>query len=286
MSRPTPPGDSADEPEVIDLGLSYEPPPVAPSAETGPPVGVLPVGAPPVGPRHASAPAAPDRGVEGGSDVSALPVAGPEVVAASVRYVRAGRVILDDLDIAAHPGQILAVTGPSGSGKSSLLALLAGLERPDGGRVLVDGAPVDGVPAGVGLVLQSYGLVGVLTAAENVEVALQALRPKIDRAQIRARARAVLASLEVADASDQLVDQLSGGQQQRVAIARALVVAPRLLLADELTAELNHETKQLVLGRVREMADRGATVVIATHDDEVASICDRSVHLVDGRIQG
>jgi putative ABC transport system ATP-binding protein len=213
------------------------------------------------------------------------PIAGPELRGELLSYARAGRQVLDRLSVQAHPGQMLAVTGPSGSGKSSLLALLAGLERPDSGQVLLDGQPVTGVAPGVGLVLQGYGLVGVLTAAENVEVVLQAERRRRTRSQIRALARHALDAVGIADAADHLVEQLSGGQQQRVAVARALLIQPRLLLADELTAELDHRTKELVLGLVRGLAARGATVVVATHDVEVAALCDRRVHVVDGRLK-
>jgi putative ABC transport system ATP-binding protein len=136
----------------------------------------------------------------------------------------------------------LAVTGPSGSGKSSLLALLDGLEPPDSGTVSRTGAQTAGtVPDGYGLVMQGYGLVGVLSAAENVEVVLQG--QGLDRNDILDRAEDVLAALGLEEVADHLVEQLSGGQQQRVAIARALVVEPTVLLADELTAELDHVSR-------------------------------------------
>jgi putative ABC transport system ATP-binding protein len=145
-----------------------------------------------------------------------------------------------------------------------------------------DGLRPDGLRP-VGLILQGYGLVGVLTAAENVEVALQAYRPVLPREHIRGRALAALEAVGIADAGNRLVDQLSGGQQQRVAIARALVIEPALLLADELTAELDHDTKLVILTVIRALADRGATVVVATHDRDVAQLCDRQTALDDGR---
>jgi ABC-type lipoprotein export system ATPase subunit len=206
-----------------------------------------------------------------------------ELAAARVAFRRDGRQILDDVSVRAYAGEALAVTGPSGSGKSSLLALLAGLEAPDDGAVTVDDVPVDGgVPAGFGLVLQGYGLVSVLTAAENVEVVLQGRG--LARAEVRDRAQAVLEAVGLEDVVDHLVDQLSGGQQQRVAVARALVVEPTVLLADELTAELDAESARHVLHLVMGIARRGGVVVVATHDDAVARACHAELRLVDGRV--
>jgi putative ABC transport system ATP-binding protein len=207
----------------------------------------------------------------------------PTLIADRVGYQRAGRQILDDVSVSAYPYEVLAVTGPSGSGKSSLLALFAGLEPPDGGRVIRNGAQTAGtVPEGYGLVLQGYGLVGVLSAAENVEVVLQG--QGLDRNDILDRAEDVLAALGLEEVADHLVEQLSGGQQQRVAIARALVVEPTVLLADELTAELDHVSRERVLDRVFALADNGSTVVICTHDLEVAARCHRQVELTNGRL--
>jgi putative ABC transport system ATP-binding protein len=206
-----------------------------------------------------------------------------ELGADGVGFRRNGREILADVSVRALAGEALAVTGPSGSGKSSLLAILAGLEQPDDGLVTVDGAPVDGfVPDGFGLVLQGYGLVSVLTAAENVEVVLQGRG--LARAEVRDRAQAVLEAVGLEDVVDHLVDQLSGGQQQRVAVARALAVEPAVLLADELTAELDAETARHVMHLVMGVARRGGVVVIATHDDAVARACHAELRLVDGRV--
>jgi ABC-type lipoprotein export system ATPase subunit len=206
-----------------------------------------------------------------------------ELVADGIGFRRDGRQILDDVSLRALAGEALAVTGPSGSGKSSLLSILAGLEPPDAGSVSVDRAGVDvGVPDGFGLVLQGYGLVSVLTAAENVEVVLQGRG--LVRAEVRDRAQAMLEAVGLEDVVDHLVDQLSGGQQQRVAVARALVVEPAVLLADELTAELDAETARHVLHLVMGVARRGGVVVVATHDDAVARACHAELRLVDGRM--
>ncbi len=203
------------------------------------------------------------------------------VTAEAVRYQRAGRLILDDVSVSAYPYEVLAITGPSGSGKSSLLALLAGLEPPDSGTVTRSTpSPAEGVPEGYGLVLQGYGLVGVLSAAENVEIVLQGQR--MDRDDLRDRAELVLDAVGLAEVTDHLVEQLSGGQQQRVAIARALVTDPSVLLADELTAELDHVSREKVLSRVFALAERGSTVVICTHDPGLAADCHRQIQLTNG----
>ncbi len=194
--------------------------------------------------------------------------------ARDIRYVRDGRAILDGVSFDAAPGTVTAIVGPSGSGKSSLLAIVAGLESPDGGSVEN--------PFGAdrtALVLQAYGLVSLLTAAENVEMALQA-SPGLSRRRIRRRAAAALDSVGLAPVADHLTEALSGGQQQRVAIARALVVNPRLLLADEFTAELDPSSRERIDGMVRGLARDGATVIVATHDPLIAAAAD---HVVDLR---
>jgi putative ABC transport system ATP-binding protein len=214
-------------------------------------------------------------------DVDALDV--DALVVDAVSYARNGRTILDHVSLVATPGTSLAVVGPSGSGKSSLLALMAGLEQPDSGAVRrkANGS----APAVTGLILQGYGLVSVLTAAENVEVPLQAgAAGPLTRSDVRARAAAALAAVGLTAVADHLIEELSGGQQQRVAIARALVLDPTVLFADELTAELDHEWKDHVVDLVLGIAHSGGTVVLATHDLQIAARCDRIVRLVDGRV--
>jgi len=207
----------------------------------------------------------------------------PVLAARGVRYLPTDRVVLDDVGIEVVPGEMLAVTGPSGSGKSSLLAILAGLAVPDAGEVLLDGVPLEpGTDTGFGLVLQGYGLVFVLTAAENVEVPLQA--HGVARAETRSRAAEALDLVGLGEMADRPVEDLSGGQRQRVAVARALAVEPRVLLADEPTAQQDAATKYLLLALFRAAADAGTAVVIATHDPEVVSACDREIALHDGRL--
>jgi ABC-type lipoprotein export system ATPase subunit len=131
-------------------------------------------------------------------------------------------------------------------------------------------------------VLQGYGLVAILTAAENVEVSLQARG--IDRTTTRERAAAALESVGLQDLADRRVEELSGGQRQRVAVARALAVRPRVLLADEPTAQQDSATKVRLLDLFRDAATGGAAVVIATHDPELVARCDREVALHDGHL--
>jgi len=202
--------------------------------------------------------------------------AGLAVTARGVVVVRDGRRIVDGVDIDVAPGRILAVTGPSGSGKSTLLAVLAGLVQPDAGTV----EPADRAER-TGIVFQGYGLLPVLTAAENVELPLQLAG--VARDEVGRRAEAALARAGLADITDRLAEELSGGQRQRVAVARALVVEAGLLVADEPTAELDADTAAVVLAALRAEAAAGAAVVIATHDPDVAALCDDTLHLVDGR---
>ncbi len=210
-----------------------------------------------------------------------------ELRAERLGVVRAGRQVLQDVSLLAPTGRILVLTGPSGSGKSTLLAVLAGLEPATTGTVHWDaellGPRLRGVRSRCGLVLQGYGLVSLLTAAENVELVLQARG--LPLAEVTDRAEQALGQVGLAESADHLVEQLSGGQQQRVAVARAVVAEPELLLADEPTAELDHGTRDRILGVLAAQADRGAVVVLATHDRAVADIADDELVLRDGRPQ-
>jgi len=184
-------------------------------------------------------------------------------------------------------GDIAVLHSPDPSDDVDLIKRIIGLPgdriRVERGQVLVDDQPLgQGVPDGFGLVLQGYGLVSVLTAAENVEVALQGLG--LSRDEVRDRAAAALAEVGLEPVGDHLVEQLSGGQQQRVAVARALAMDPAVLLADELTAELDAHSRTRVLALVLGAARRGTLVVLATHDPEVADACAARLRLVDGRV--
>ncbi|MEW9548803.1 ATP-binding cassette domain-containing protein [Nonomuraea sp. NPDC050783] len=205
---------------------------------------------------------------------------GPALACRALSCLAGGRTIIENLTLEFEPGERVALMGPSGSGKTTLLTTLAGLLPPAAGRVLAGGVPLDEQPelrSGLALVFQSYGLLSLLTAAENVEVALRAAdRPPREAVRLAARA---LERLRVARFADHLVEELSGGQQQRVAVARALALRPRVLLADEPTAEQDAAHRALVLDELIAVAAEGTTLVIATHDPEVAERCDRVIEL-------
>ena len=195
-----------------------------------------------------------------------------------LRYERGGRTIFDGLSFEVSAGERLAVLGASGSGKTSLLALLAGFAQPAAGALTLDGVPLDrATRRGFAVVLQGYGLVSLLTASENVEAALRAAGwhplAAIDHAQ------AALTQVGLADFADHLVEELSGGQQQRVAVARALALDPLVLIADEPTAEQDPVSRALVLDGLLAVAERGGILVLATHDQEVATRCTKAIQI-------
>jgi putative ABC transport system ATP-binding protein len=198
-------------------------------------------------------------------------------------YERNGQLILDGVDVEAGAGERIALVGPSGSGKTSLLTLLSGLARPTAGRVLLDGAPIaPGASGQITLVLQGYGLIALLSAAENIEVAMRAAGHEPRAA--REGAAEALDELGLTPYAEHLVEDLSGGQQQRVAVARAIALRPRILLADEPTSEQDHGHRVLVMERLLHALGDGSTLVLATHDREIAAGCDRVVELRGGRL--
>ncbi len=221
---------------------------------------------------------------------------GPLVVVEGLsKTYRKGRrkvTALREVSFQAFPGELVAVRGRSGSGKTTLLNLVGGLDRPDAGRVAVDGRPVTDLPeqelAGlrrdvIGFVFQSFGLVPVLSAAENVGVPLRLARlPARERED---RVRTLLALVGLRDHAEQRPYELSGGQQQRVAIARALANRPRLLIADEPTGQLDSETARQIMELLRALVhDQGVTAVVATHDLSLMALADRVLELRDGRL--
>lgn len=199
--------------------------------------------------------------------------------------------ILDRVSFTVAPGEWIALTGPSGSGKSTLLGILAGLDSPTSGTIRLDGVDVSRLGERrmarlrnerIGVVFQSFNLIGSLTAQENVEAPLYV---RSSRSRAGEAAREMLARVGLSDRLDHRPHQLSGGQQQRVAIARALVTRPALLVADEPTGNLDSEAGAQVLLLLESMRrDLGVTLVVATHDPQVAARADRILRLVDGRL--
>ena len=213
-------------------------------------------------------------------------------VAKAYRMGETDVVALRGVSLDVQRGGIVALMGPSGSGKSTLLNLIGALDAPTSGRVLVAGQNVAALDrdaqaafrnATIGFVFQTFNLVPVLTTLENVVLPAQLGRR--GGAEVAERARHLLGLVGLERQLDQSVNRLSGGQMQRVAIARALMNRPPIILADEPTANLDHETADTVLTVLRDTCTReGATVVVATHDQHVLTYCGRVVRLRDGRI--
>ena len=210
------------------------------------------------------------------------------LTAVDVRVAFGSRQVLDGVSLQVHPGELVVLQGPSGSGKSCLLAVLAGLQQPDSGSASLDGEPIrlgdDAQRRRTGLLLQGLGLLPQLTAAENVEVSLQVAEPPMDRAALMAEAAAALDRVGLHDQADRLVERLSGGQRQRVALARAVVHEPAVLLADEPTSALDVALRDVVVALLRQEADRGAAVLVATHDPALLGWADRVLVLHDGQV--
>lgn len=200
-----------------------------------------------------------------------------------VTYV-VGRPLLDQVSVTFRPGRIACLSGPSGSGKTTLISVAGGLLPPTSGTATYAGRPMwlgSGDPRPeVAFVLQVYGLVPILSALENVSVALRArgIAPReADR-----QAEAALDLFHIGDLGDRQVEELSGGQLQRVALARGIAPATPILFADEPTSELDEGNRQFVMEQLRRIADSGTVVVVATHDPAVAEQCDDRYVMEDG----
>ena len=197
---------------------------------------------------------------------------------------------LDGVNLKIEQGAFVAIVGTSGSGKSTLLHMLGGLDRPTSGTVTVDGKDIFALKdealtifrrRKIGFVFQSYNLVPVLSVWENIVLPIQLDGAKVDEAYIQE----VIATLGLEKKLQNLPNQLSGGQQQRVAIARALATKPAILLADEPTGNLDSKTSQDVLGLMKVTGQKFTqTMVMITHNEEIAQMADRIVRIEDGRI--
>lgn len=200
------------------------------------------------------------------------------------------RVANNHIDLSVRPGELVVLAGPSGAGKTTLLNLLAGLDRPTSGQVMLAGRNYAQSSDRqlsqlrreyIGYVFQSFGLLPMLSARENVEVPLRLLR--MPAAERDARVDEVLAEVGLTGHGEQRPYELSGGQQQRVSLARALVARPRLLLADEPTAQLDSATAGTILELIQHLVHRlGVAAVVTTHDETLMALADRVVLLHDG----
>jgi len=213
-----------------------------------------------------------------------------------VKTYRAGNIdvpALKGVDFSIEPGAFVAFVGPSGSGKSTLLNMIGGLDKPSGGQLTVldtDIAALDRRAAArfrganLGFVFQDFNLIPVLTAYENIEYPLLMVQDwPADRR--RARVTELLAAVGMADQADKRPDQLSGGQKQRVAVARALATRPKLVLADEPTANLDHDTAYRILELMKKMRDEfGTTFIFSTHDSKIMGEAEVTFTLEDGRL--
>lgn len=199
---------------------------------------------------------------------------------------------LDGVDIAIYPGEFVAIMGQSGSGKSTLMNIIGMLDRPTSGDYIVNGQSVATLSPDelaslrrdtFGFIFQRYNLLTTINAEENVEI--PALYAGMPRSQRTSRARELLGTLGLADRGDHRPNELSGGQQQRVAVARALMNNPPVILADEPTGALDSKSSEEVMKLLQDLNDQGRTVIVITHEEEVAAYAQRQIRIEDGRIK-
>lgn len=202
------------------------------------------------------------------------------------------RLVLSDVSVEIHAGEMVAIVGKSGSGKTTLMNLIAGLDRPSSGSIEVGGRVLESMTEddfakwrgqNVGVVFQFFQLLPTLTALENVVLAMEFVG-QIPLTERHEKARSLLEKVGVADHADKLPSKLSGGEQQRVAIARALANDPRVLIADEPTGSLDSKNAATVMSLFRSLVDHERTIVFVTHDEELAGTADRIIRLADGKI--
>lgn len=195
------------------------------------------------------------------------------------------------IDLEINSGEMVAIMGPSGCGKTTLLNILSGIDDPSAGQVTVAGKPLFGISDDertdlrgkeMGFIFQKFHLLDVMSAVENVEIPLLLLGENPEEA--RAKSMLALEKVGLEDRSEHRPAELSGGQQQRVSIARAVVHNPSVILCDEPTGNLDSTTSKQVMSILSDLNDAGSTLVIVTHDKEIAKRCSRIIQISDGRI--
>ncbi|MBV9772847.1 MAG: ABC transporter ATP-binding protein [Gemmatimonadetes bacterium] len=198
---------------------------------------------------------------------------------------------LSSIHLEIEAGEYIAIAGPSGGGKTTLLSILGLLDSPTGGTYLLNGRPVSGLSASeraqirnreIGFIFQAFNLIGDLTVYENVELPLT--YRGMSAAERKQRVQEALERVGMSHRTNHYPSQLSGGQQQRVAVARAIAGKPLILLADEPTGNLDSTNGEAVMELLRELHREGATICMVTHDPRYAQHADRSVHLFDGKV--
>ena len=198
---------------------------------------------------------------------------------------------LDHANLHIYPKEFVSIIGPSGSGKSTLMNIIGCLDVSDAGQYLLDGLPIESYSENqlakirnekIGFVFQQFNLIPKLTAEENVELPL--IYQKVPRAERQRRVKEALEKVNLYPRAKHLPTELSGGQQQRVAIARAIVTNPKLILADEPTGALDSKTSKEIIDIFHDLHKQGNTIVLITHDNDVARQAERSIHILDGQI--
>ena len=214
-------------------------------------------------------------------------------VSKSYREAQTRRAVLTDVDFVVESGEFVAVTGRSGTGKSTLLNLISGIDIPDTGTIRLHGVDLTALGErertlkrrhAIGFVFQFFNLIPTLSVAENLMLPLELIG--CPAASARQRVDAMLQRVELAARAESFPDRLSGGEQQRVAVARALVHEPQLVLADEPTGNLDADTGRIVLGLLSDLTrDAEKTLIVVTHSEEAAARADRVLRIEDGGIR-
>lgn len=217
-----------------------------------------------------------------------------EIINVTKRYHKGGQTItpLETVSLAIQEGEFVSLMGASGTGKSTLLNLIASIDRPDSGSIIINGTEITELSrtrlahwraANMGYIFQTHNLVPVLTAYENIELPLLLL--PLSRGQRRKRIEVALQAVDLLDRADHYPRQMSGGQEQRVGIARAIVAHPKIVVADEPTGDLDDDTSDQILNLLQRLNEQlGVTLLMVTHDTDAAAIAGRQLRLDHGKL--